>query len=128
GCKSRPIPVLRLQLAETGPMMTLILVVHVLLALALTGVILVQRSEGGALGIGGGGGFMSARGQANLLTRTTAVLAVLFFVTSIALALLSGGGNTTRPRSILDAPAGSAPLGQPAAPAEAPQPSVPLSQ
>jgi protein translocase SecG subunit len=57
-------------------MMTLLLVVHILLALALTGVILVQRSEGGALGIGGGGGFMTARGQANLLTRTTAILAV----------------------------------------------------
>lgn len=108
-------------------MMTLLLVVHILLALALTGVILVQRSEGGALGIGGGGGFMTARGQANLLTRTTAILAVLFFITSIALALLSGG-NTNRPRSILDAPAGQAPLSQPAAPAEAPKPSVPLSQ
>lgn len=107
-------------------MMTVLLVVHILLALALTGVILVQRSEGGALGIGGGGGFMTARGQANLLTRTTAILAVLFFVTSIALALLSGG--PTRPRSILDAPAGPAPLSQPGAPAEAPKPSVPLSQ
>ena len=106
-------------------MMTVLLVVHILLALALTGVILVQRSEGGALGIGGGG-FMTARGQANLLTRTTAILAVLFFATSIALALLSGG--PTRPRSILDAPAGPAPLSQPGAPAEAPKPSVPLSQ
>ena len=109
-------------------MMTLLLVVHVLLALALTGVILVQRSEGGALGIGGGGGFMTARGQANLLTRATAILAVLFFLTSFALAFLSGGGNTDRPRSILDAPGGPAPLSQPSAPAEAPKPSVPLSQ
>ena len=109
-------------------MMTLLLVVHVLLALALTGVILVQRSEGGALGIGGGGGFMTARGQANLLTRTTAILAVLFFVTSITLALLSGGGKTNQPRSILDAPSGPAPLSQPGAPAEPPKPSVPLSQ
>ncbi|HLT79303.1 MAG TPA: preprotein translocase subunit SecG [Ferrovibrio sp.] len=105
-------------------MMTLLLVVHILLALALTGVILVQRSEGGALGIGGGGGFMTARGQANLLTRTTAILAVLFFITSIGLALMAGGGKSNQPRSILD----SAPLTQPAAPAEAPQPSVPLSQ
>lgn len=105
-------------------MMTLLLVVHILLALALTGVILVQRSEGGALGIGEGGGFMTARGQANLLTRTTAILAVLFFVTSIALALLSGGGRSNQPRSILD----SAPLTQPTAPAEPAKPSVPLSQ
>ena len=70
---------------------------------------------------------MTARGQANLLTRTTAVLAVLFFITSIALALMAGG-NTNRPRSILDAPNGQAPLTQPGAPAEAPKPSVPLSQ
>src|SRR3546814_15106332 len=69
----------RLYVAETGPMMTFLLVVHILLALALIGVILMQRSEGGSLGIGGGGGgFMSARGQANLLTRATAVPPPLF--------------------------------------------------
>ncbi len=106
-------------------MMTLLLVVHILLALALTGVVLVQRSEGGALGMGGGGGFMTARGQANLLTRTTAILAALFFLTSITLAFLSGSASTTRPRSILDVPA---PQTQPAAPAEPAKPSVPLSQ
>ncbi len=101
-------------------MMTFLLVVHILLALALIGVILVQRSEGGALGMGGGGGgFMTARGSANLLTRTTAILAVLFFATSIALALMAGGHS--KPRSILDAPATSAP-------AEPAKPAVPLSQ
>ena len=78
-------------------MMTLLLVVHILLALALTGVVLVQRSEGGALGMGGGGGFMTARGQANLLTRTTAILAALFFLTSIVLAFLSGSASSNRP-------------------------------
>lgn len=102
-------------------MMTFVLVVHILLALALIGVILVQRSEGGALGMGGGGGggFMTARGSANLLTRTTAILATLFILTSIGLALMAGGSS--RPRSILDVPATSAP-------AEAPKPVVPQSQ
>ncbi|MCW0231995.1 MAG: preprotein translocase subunit SecG [Ferrovibrio sp.] len=106
-------------------MMTFLLVVHILLALALIGVILVQRSEGGALGMGGGGGgggFMTARGSANLLTRTTAVLATLFIVSSIVLAILSGGPS--QPRSILD----SAPATTPAAPAEPAKPAVPLSQ
>jgi preprotein translocase subunit SecG len=104
-------------------MMTFLLVVHILLALALIGVILVQRSEGGALGMGGGGGgFMTARGQANLLTRTTAILATLFICTSIALAILAGGHS--KPRSILDA----APATAPSAPAESQKPAVPLSQ
>lgn len=104
-------------------MMTFLLVVHILLALALIGVILVQRSEGGGLGMGGGGGgFMTARGQANLLTRTTAILATLFICTSIVLAIMAGGHS--KPRSILDA----APATTPSAPAESPKPAVPLSQ
>lgn len=75
-------------------MITVILVAHVLLALALVGVILLQRSEGGALGIGGGGsggGMMSGRGAASLLTRATAIAATLFFVTSLALSILVSG-------------------------------------
>ncbi|HEX6959479.1 MAG TPA: preprotein translocase subunit SecG [Ferrovibrio sp.] len=107
-------------------MMTFLLVVHILLALAMIGVILMQRSEGGALGIGGGSGFMTARGQANLLTRTTAILATLFIGTSIALALLSGSHSA--PRSILDLPTGSQAPAPPAQPAEPAQPSVPLSK
>jgi preprotein translocase subunit SecG len=104
-------------------MMTFLLVVHILLALALIGVILVQRSEGGALGMGGGGGgFMTARGSANLLTRTTAILATLFIVSSIVLAILAGGPS--KPRSILD----SAPAPSTSAPAEPAKPAVPLSQ
>ena len=71
-----------------------ILTIHIIIALALVFVILLQRSEGGGLGIGGGGGqgggFMTARGTANLLTRVTAFLAVAFFSTSIILAILSG--------------------------------------
>jgi len=80
-------------------MQTVLLVVHLIIALALIGVVLLQRSEGGALGIGGGGGagsLFSARGVGNTLTRTTAILAVIFFMTSIGLTLLSGrtGGGS----------------------------------
>jgi preprotein translocase subunit SecG len=76
-------------------MINVILVIHLILAIALVGLVLLQRSEGGALGIGGGGGggmsgFMTGRGTANLLTRATAILAALFLVTSLALAKLAG--------------------------------------
>ena len=105
-------------------MITIVLVIHVLIAVAMVGVILLQRSEGGALGIGGGGGggggLMTGRGAANLLTRSTAILAVAFFATSIALAFLSG--SHTERRSILDQPATEAPAAPPAGP------SVPLSE
>jgi preprotein translocase subunit SecG len=80
-------------------MSTFILTIHILIALALVFVILLQRSEGGGLGIGGsggqGGGFMTARGTANLLTRATAILALAFFTTSIVLAILSGRTEVT---------------------------------
>lgn len=66
-----------------------LIVVYLLIVLAMIAVILLQRSEGGALGIGGGNSFMSARGSANLLTRTTAILATLFFVTAIGLTILT---------------------------------------
>lgn len=74
-------------------------VVQALVAAALVGVVLMQRSEGGGLGIGGGGspgGLMSARGAANFLTRATAVLATLFVVLSIALATLAVGVTSGR--------------------------------
>lgn len=74
-------------------METVLLVVHLIIALALIGVVLLQRSEGGALGIGSGGGgsgsLFTARGVGNALTRTTAYLAVGFFLTSIALTILA---------------------------------------
>src|SRR5205807_6312854 len=100
-------------------MIVLLFVVHVFIAIALIGVVLLQKSEGGALGMGGGGmsGFMTGRPTANLLTRTTAVLAGLFFLTSIALVMLSNAGRA--PRSLVDeAPSGPvAPLApSPAAP------------
>ncbi len=74
---------------------TFFLVVHTLIALALVGVILLQKSEGGGLGIGGGtgGGLMTARGAANLLTRSTSVLAAMFVGTSILLAVLAAGNS-----------------------------------
>ncbi len=76
---------------------TLVLTIHILIALGLVGSVLLQRSEGGGLGIGGGGGagggFMTARGTANLMTRLTAILAACFFATSIILAIIAGGGN-----------------------------------
>src|SRR5665809_113467 len=68
-------------------MSTVILLIHVMIAVALVGVVLLQRSEGGALGIGGGGGgggFMTGRSAGNALTKTTAILAACFFVTSLA--------------------------------------------
>ena len=76
-------------------MQTLVLTIHILIALALIGAVLLQRSEGGGLGIGGGGGagggFMTARGTANMMTRVTAMLAACFFGTSLILAIMAGG-------------------------------------
>lgn len=110
-------------------MITIILVIHLLIAIAMVGTILIQRSEGGALGMGGGGmgGFMTGRATANLLTRTTGVLAAFFFATSLTLAIMSGGNREAR--SILDTPAAATdePL-QPLAPAEPAEPSVPLAE
>jgi len=71
-------------------MQTVLIVVHLLIVVALIATVLLQRSEGGALGIGGGGGgFFTGRGQANALTRATAILATLFFITSLALTILA---------------------------------------
>ena len=80
-------------------MQTVIIVVHLMIVSVLIGAVLLQKSEGGGLGMGGGAGFMSSRGTANLLTRTTAILAGLFFVTSMALAWLAGVDR--KPASIL---------------------------
>ena len=80
-----------------------ILVIHLLLALGLVGAVLLQRSEGGALGIGGGGGgggFMTRRGAGNLLTRATAFMAAAFFATSIALTVIAR--LESRPTDILE--------------------------
>ena len=84
-------------------MITVVLVIHLVIATAMVGVILIQRSEGGALsGLGGGtmGGLMTARGTANLLTRATAILATCFVGTSLILAIMAG--HSQRGGSILD--------------------------
>jgi preprotein translocase subunit SecG len=104
---------------------TVLLIIHLFVTLALIGVVLIQRSEGGGLGIGssqGMGSFMSGRGTANLLTRATAILAVIFMGLSLVLALINRGTSTPA-RSILDAPAPAATA--PAAPAAPPAPSGP---
>lgn len=106
----------------------MLLIVHLFVTLALIGVVLIQRSEGGGLGVGtsqGMGSFMSGRGTANLLTRTTAILAAIFMVLSLTLALLNRG--TAGPqRSLLDA-SPSAPAPAPAAPPPPARPGVPTN-
>jgi len=84
-------------------MQTVIIVVHLMIVSVLIGTVLLQKSEGGGLGMGGGAGFMSSRGTANLLSRTTAILAGLFFLTSMGLAWIAGVDR--KPSSILGAPA-----------------------
>ena len=81
-------------------MTTVILIIHIIISISIVGLVLMQRSEGGGLGIGGGNNFMSARGTADLLTRATTVLAIAFFCTSILLAMLAGYGKKTT--SIID--------------------------
>jgi preprotein translocase subunit SecG len=96
-------------------MQTVIIVIHLMIVLAMIGVVLLQKSEGGGLGMGGGSGFLSSRGSANVLTRTTAILALGFFVTSLVLSILAGLDR--KPRSILQSGATT--------PATAPAPGAP---
>ena len=104
-------------------MQTVLIVIHLLIVLALIGVVLLQRSEGG-LGLGGGGGggvggFMTGRGQANALTRATAILATAFFATSLVLGIIAHRGSA--PKSLIDGASPSAPAADaPAAGGEAP--------
>jgi preprotein translocase subunit SecG len=100
-------------------MQTVLILVHLMIVLGMVGLVLLQKSEGGGLGMGGGGagGFLSSRGTTNMLTRTTAILAGLFFVTSLVLSILAG--MERKPRSILDGGSGGAP-GSPSAPIGAP--------
>jgi len=130
-------------------MQHVVIVIHLMLVLALIGVVLLQKSEGGGLGIGSTGGFMTSRGTANVLTRATAILAGLFFLTSLVLSILAGINR--KPTSIIGggqpaptAPAGpnaplnpsgiinqlnkSAPASPPAAPAAPAAPQVPQSK
>ncbi len=86
-------------------MQTVVIVIHLMIVAVLIGTVLLQKSEGGGLGMGGGAGFMSSRGTANLLSRTTAVLAAGFFVTSLFLAWIAGADR--KPSSILGNPPAS---------------------
>ncbi|HZP77094.1 MAG TPA: preprotein translocase subunit SecG [Pseudolabrys sp.] len=96
-------------------MQQVIIVVYLMVVFAMIGVILLQRSEGGGLGIGSTGGFMTSRGTANVLTRATAILAALFFGISLLLSILAGMDR--KPTSIL-APGQTAPTqSAPGAPA-----------
>ena len=92
-----------------------LLTVHMMLALALIGVVLLQRSEGGMGGLGGGGmsGFMTTRGSANLLTRTTRWLAGIFMVPSLVLAWIAAHEHAAAPVVIPEVP----PVEAPAVPA-----------
>ena len=111
-------------------MSTVLLIIHLFVTLALIGVVLIQRSEGGGLGVGSSGGgmgsFMSGRGTANLLTRTTAILAAIFFTLSLTLALLNRG-TTGVAGSILDTRPDSTPAAPIAPPASGPVPSGPAT-
>jgi preprotein translocase subunit SecG len=103
-------------------MQTVIIMIHLIVVIALIGFVLLQKSEGGGLGTGGsagGSGFLSSRGTANVLSRTTAILAAVFFATSLLLSVLAGMGR--KPASIIQGnPAG------PTAPASS-QDNAPLS-
>ena len=125
-------------------MQIVIVLIHLFIVLAMIGVVLLQKSEGGGLGIGSTGGFLSSRGTSNVLTRTTAALAIFFFATSLLLSILAGWDR--KPRSIIQntgAPTQQTPSGpseqgggvldtlrqqeqQPATPP--PRPQVPRSQ
>jgi preprotein translocase subunit SecG len=127
-------------------MQTVLIVIHLMVVAGMIGVVLLQKSEGGGLGIGSTGGFLSSRGTSNVLTRTTAILAAVFFGTSLLLSVLAGFDR--KPTSIIQGggaptqqtPGGAPPLGggtggglldtlrqteQPAAPSG---PQVPRSQ
>jgi preprotein translocase subunit SecG len=109
-------------------MLNVLLVIHLLIAIALVGVILLQRSEGGALGIGGGGGgLMTGRAAGNLLTRATAVLVAVFFLTSLGLALIAN--SRSKPSSLMNQePAGAAAPAKPVQPAAPAEPAAPISK
>ena len=93
-------------------MQTVIIVIHLMVVVALVIVVLLQKSEGGALGIGGSstGGLFTGRGQANVLTRATAVLAGIFFATSIALTVIASYSRA--PKSIFEGQGAPTPAGQ----------------
>ncbi|MDA0218592.1 MAG: preprotein translocase subunit SecG [Proteobacteria bacterium] len=115
-------------------METILVVLHVLFATAIVALVLLQRSEGGGLGMGGGGGgggggmggFMSARGTANLLTRATAIVATLFFLSSLTLTIVMS--NQATPTSIVDTIPADGSADAPATEQTPAEPSVPAAE
>jgi len=110
-------------------MTNVLLIIHLFVTIALIGIVLIQRSEGGGLGIGssqGMGAFMGGRGTANLLTRTTAILGTAFFVLSLTLALLNRG-TVNSGHSLLDTTDAKPAAAAPAAPAAPKGPAVPTN-
>jgi preprotein translocase subunit SecG len=105
------------RIERIGPMQAFVIVVHLMIVLAMIGFVLLQKSEGGGLGIGSTGGFLTSRGTANVLTRTTAYLAAAFFCTSLILSVLAGmhrnPGSVIQPTANTPAPPAS---GAPATP------------
>ena len=110
-------------------MQTVIIIIHLMIVLAMTGLVLLQKSEGGGLGMGGGGGggFLSTRGTSNMLSRSTAILAAIFFATSLLLSILAGLDR--KPRSILEGGQPSGPVSpvtpRSGTPVPAPAPATP---
>ena len=96
-------------------MQTFVIVVHLMIVLGMIGLVLLQKSEGGGLGMGSGGGFMSSRGTANVLSRSTAYLAGAFFATSLVLSILAGLHRN--PGTILQPTTGAPAVPGPGAPA-----------
>ena len=90
-----------------GSMQTLVIVIHLMIVLAMIGFVLLQKSEGGGLGIGSTGGFLTSRGTSNVLSRSTAILAAAFFATSLLLSILAGLNR--HPASIVQPTGGTAP-------------------
>jgi preprotein translocase subunit SecG len=117
--------------------MVIILVIHLLIAIALVGAILLQKKEGGLGGLGGGGsggmgGMMSGRAKSDLLSRTTGILAAAFFVTSLVLAVIGSHATQQGPLVPASAPGVEAPAAPvesaPAEPAQPTTPTVPAGQ
>jgi preprotein translocase subunit SecG len=112
-------------------METIILVIHLIIALAIIGLVLIQRSSGGGLGIGGGGAgeFATAKSTANALTKSTTLLAIAFFITSLTLAWLATNHGKN---GVLDALDAEVPVASdvqvPVADPIAPEPSVPVAK
>ena len=104
---------------------TVLLVVHIIFVAIMIGLILLQKSEGGALGMGGGN-LMTARGTANLLTRSTAVMATLFFVSTLVLAVNFKGSKSSE--SILDDVEAKTAVEAPAVPVDGSKPTLPITE